>query len=644
MADSFLTQKTFAEKTIFFSLAALLIVLPFNEGGNGYILQFVTHLILLVCGTVWAIAALRRREIRLLFDWIALFVVGGIFWMSVSTYFADYKYAALFELVKLLSYAALFYLCRIFFPLNGLRNWLLGAIAASGALQLGVAVYARFIGGSPILQAGFVDPNLLACFWGIGANIALSFLLFHKTASNQSFPKLLVSVKIGAGMAAASFVLAILAINSRGAALGLAVTLAMLASFKKKYLGLVVIGIFCLALVIPFPGGSLLQRLSKRHDPLAYERPNIWKSSLRIAVEHPVFGVGPGMYAFCSEPYNFPLTDLPARYEKRLNVAHSDTLQIAAEQGFVGLLIFLGGAGWLLWQNIRLLRQQPVSWTTIAAFTGLLSVAIQGLFSTLLTSPAIAMSAALLAVIVIDRAGTSRQKIVRLTPSWKWYAVLALAVIYLLVPVIIEPFLGQFHYRQYQSHMTAKEFQAAVEHLKSSIKYAPGYAYSQHSLGKLYLAAFRNQPNLDAFYEGYTALTAAIRCNPKDFELYLNLAELHRAMFYQKLRTPPTAENALQAYQQARRLHPFHPFQLFSMATLHADLNQFDQAIALLQDAVKIEPNFVGGYQMLGKMLRHLQRTAEADRAIQQADDILRRYPNAASYSEYVRLLLRPIN
>jgi tetratricopeptide (TPR) repeat protein len=114
-------------------------------------------------------------------------------------------------------------------------------------------------------------------------------------------------------------------------------------------------------------------------------------------------------------------------------------------------------------------------------------------------------------------------------------------------------------------------------------------------------------------------------------------------MYRQKLPTKPTAQNALREYQQAIEYNPFNPFIRFSQATLYADIGEFEQAMASLWKAVEIEPNFVGGYQMLGKMLTHLQREQEAKEAFEQADKILEQYQAEEYDSYYVKSLLRSL-
>jgi predicted Zn-dependent protease len=203
--------------------------------------------------------------------------------------------------------------------------------------------------------------------------------------------------------------------------------------------------------------------------------------------------------------------------------------------------------------------------------------------------------------------------------------------------------LGHWHFLKYQEQRNAGQLPEAVEHLQKAIRYVPMQAHYHHAFGKLYAAAFRNQPNLDAYYEGYVSLTEAIRHNPRDSQFYMTMADLHRNMFRQKLPTRPTAENALREYAHALEVEPFSPFIRLEMATLYAEIGEFEQAISLMQEAIGYEPNFVGGLQLLGEFMRHLKRDTEADEAFARADQIRQTYPNYEYFPAYTQALLRPL-
>ena len=626
---------------IFGSMLVLIVILPFNEGGNGYIVQLLTQLILLGGAACWAVHALRRGQVGLIFDRVDWFVLGLSLWALGSLAFSAYKYATILELIKLLAYLALFYLARILFPLGEKRALLLAAILGSSLLQLAVALHAVLFRDAPILQAGFVNPNELACFFVFGSAIALSYLLFHQKSAKMNFCTFCVAVALG------GLIIALLALKSRGAVIGFSSAGLLLTTLRHKRCGLIFLLCLSVLAVLPLPNGSLLQRLRKQDDPFAYQRLDIWRSSVQMLADHPLYGVGLGMFRYYAPGYNFPVEHQVARYGKRLDLAHGDFLQIGAETGVIGLSLFLAGIGLIGAYSAAQLKTAPISWTTAASAAGILSVLAQSAFSNLLLSPAIAMTTVVFAVILLDGAGkyhhvnhsfaTARRSL------WQGYFALALLCLYLLVPVIGYPFLGHWYFLQYRQLWQMKAYPQAIAHLQTALQFIPLHASYHQTLGNIYLAAFRNQPNLDAFYEGYQELTQAIRHNPLELEFYVSLAELHREMFRKMLPTRPTAQNAMDEYQRAIQVNPFNPFIRFSLATLYADLNEFEQALTALREAVNLEPNFVGGYQMSGKILTHLQRPQEAAAAFQRAEAIAKQYRANASDTEYVKSLLRSL-
>lgn len=642
MFRHFWKNSQFTETVVWGILLLIVLIIPADEGGNGYIIQLIIQVLLLCGATLWAIRVLRRRNLTLTIDWLDLVILGFLGWAIGSAIFSEYAYTSILELIKLGSYAVLLYMLRMFYPFKQRQTSLLLAILISSVLQCLLAWGFLLAQRTPVLQAAFVNPNNFAQFLVFGVNIALSFVLFAHAAENASKRKIFFQ-KCGLIALLLALIITILAVKSRGAFVSLAATGFFLTILKNKKLGMLFVLFCCIAVFLPTPWGSIFQKLQKRHDPFAYQRIDIWQSSLRMAADYPIFGVGLGMYKFYGMEYNFPVEHQIARYGKYLNIAHSDFLQIATELGIVGLMLFLAGIGRMAWYSLRGLRTSPLTWPVAAATAGAAGLLIHGLFSTLLTSPALALVGCIFVAILLDAATAYRQTSLVLHTRRVWYAALGFAVFCLLIPVIVYPFLAHHHYLQYFNFRAQRDIPQAVAHLKQAIAYVPIHAAYHRTFGELYLTAFRNAPTPDAFYEGYQSFTRAIRCNRRDYDAYQQLGKLHQEMFYKKLRARATAQNALEAYQQALRYKPYDPFILSSMASLHADLNEFERAISLLRRAVTFEPNFVGGYQLLGRMLAHLDRQAEAQQAFQQVEMILDTYQPRPQQSEYTQLLLRSI-
>ena len=628
-------------QTIFLAcLLGLIAALPFDEGGNGYLIQAIIQTALLGCAVIWALDALRRQACTVVVGWLDLCVVGFLGWAAFSFAFSAYQYATLLAMIKLVSYAAVFFLCRMLFPLGRLSNLILLAIVSSSVVQALLAWGLWLFGKTPVLRAAFLNPNELACFLVLGCVIGVSWLLFaadEQPANSRRGRQLLMATSVGL------LFITILAIKSRGGAVSLIGATGLLLALKSKRLLLGFLLLCSVTFVLPLPGGSLLTRFQKRDDAFAYERFDIWRSSLEIIADYPVRGVGLGMYAYYSKQYNFPLNFYVARYSKIAEDAHNDLLHMTAESGGGGLLLALGAVGLLarsIWPGMR---HRPRAWPVVAAAAGIGSVLLHGLFSVMLNSPAIAILTTLCAVILVDAARRYQTFPRTWRTSWWSYALVSGGAVYLLIPFIVYPLLGHVHFLKYHELLKQKKYQPAVAHIQAASYFAPMQAYYYYELGLLYQRAFRNHPDLETFYQAYRLFNEALHYHPRDERVHESLAILHKDLFYRVLRTPPTARNALQEYQQAFAYQPSNPFLLISMATLHADLDEFEQAIGLLQHAITLEPNFVGGHQLLGKMLAHLGRPQEAEAAFARAAAILQQYQEQSYDAVYIQNLLHPL-
>ncbi len=642
--SSFLSRKSPAAKVFLVSLLALIIIVPFDEGGNNFIGQGIAQIVLLGCLAVWVTQTLRRRSITLIVDWIDLCVLGFLGWSCLSLFVADYYYTAFLEFVKIVSYLAIFYLCRTLFPLYSIRTLLLWTIFGSSVFQMFLGWYWYLSHYTPVLQADFVNPNNFACFLSFGVNIGLSFLLFatrpehHSSRTLSRFlPQLLI------GLFLCCLTATIFVEQSRGAVLSLMGTGFFLITIKKRQIGMFSLILFCVLLLVPLPGGNMFTRLQKRGDQYAYERIGIWESSIRMAADYPLWGVGLGMYKYYGHSYNFPVEHAIARYGKHLNIAHNDVLQIAVELGIIGALLFVGGAICLGSSCLVQLRQRPPCWRMMAACTGILGLLIQGLFSNRLLSPALAIITAIFSAIVFEGARRFFTRSISFNASWLWHLVTFSICAVIFLYGIAYPFLGHVAYLRYNTLMKERHVLEAIRQLQTAIAYVPQHPNYHYQLAMIYQKAYRKRPTDESFQKAEKSFTEAIRYNPHNYRYYESLARLYEKKFYSPPREEEAARAALTAYQHAHDVHPYSPFLLFAMATLHADLDEFAQALELLRTSVTLEPNFVGGHQMLGKMLAHLERQDEAEAAFRLAENIMRQYNDLTPDSNYVASLLRPL-
>jgi O-antigen ligase len=238
--------------------------------------------------------------------------------------------------------------------------------------------------------AGYAAPNVLLAFgWSL-------------TARQRDF-------RIVLRLLAAALLLVLILTFSRGGFIslgaGAALFIVLRASqsaavrqlnLQRAAARLVPVGLILVVVaVIVFTIGQSSSRYSG--DAL---RLNLWRSAVSIAKDHPVLGIGPGLFGRGARLYR------DASYvDDRLGTAHSILLNTAAEDGLAGLLV-LGvlaalvlRAWWRLWSKTdspgRKLRLE-------IALAALVGMSAQCLFDTFTTTPLVGIIALLVVYCTVE--------------------------------------------------------------------------------------------------------------------------------------------------------------------------------------------------------------------------------------------------
>ncbi|MFH8805358.1 O-antigen ligase family protein [Streptomyces sp. NPDC017936] len=115
------------------------------------------------------------------------------------------------------------------------------------------------------------------------------------------------------------------------------------------------------------PGGLA----ASLEDRLTAHRVGLWRDALRLAGDDIVLGIGPGRFGELS-------ATAASRSAPSDGKPHSAPLQMAAEQGAVGVLLLVAAFCWVLFALWRAPRPTPVVLTAGAALTALAAVAAVG--------------------------------------------------------------------------------------------------------------------------------------------------------------------------------------------------------------------------------------------------------------------------
>ncbi|MCI0571205.1 MAG: O-antigen ligase family protein [Myxococcaceae bacterium] len=221
----------------------------------------------------------------------------------------------------------------------------------------------------------YADPNRMAMSLSLVVPLAVAFLL---RAGTGALMKGLAA--LAAGLAITAVVLS----HSRGGFIGLSIGMALWALSERRVSRLVVLGIAVLGLVA-FAPSSFWDRTESvgdfREDASAMGRVHAWEVASHISREHPLLGVGAGSFRVAWPLYAPP--DAVGVLE-----AHNIFLQVVAELGWVGLLLFLVFIGGAVEAGVRAWRDDEgragadsVAWLARALVCGAAGYLICNLFS-----------------------------------------------------------------------------------------------------------------------------------------------------------------------------------------------------------------------------------------------------------------------
>ncbi|MDV7222344.1 O-antigen ligase family protein, partial [Streptomyces prunicolor] len=161
-----------------------------------------------------------------------------------------------------------------------------------------------------------------------------------------------------------------------GLALCTAVLLSSLAVGRMRLRGLGIAGLglataLATGVTWAVAGNVLPEGLTESLEgQLTPHRVQLWQDALHMAHQDSALGVGPGRFGELSSAAAEAL--LPD------GKPHSAPLQLAAEQGIVGVLLLAAAYGWVLHSLWRTARPTPIALTAAAALTGLALVASVG--------------------------------------------------------------------------------------------------------------------------------------------------------------------------------------------------------------------------------------------------------------------------
>jgi len=564
------------------SMAALLMfLLPWLEaGGKEHLagwLDLAAHTMALALGAL-ALASGGGVDRRLLVAWLPAVVL-----ITVSAALASYRFAALLRVFELAT--AVILVLALSALLSGLDGRAtrrrLGLLMVMAAVPAALAAIWMVVSGDGRGRAGFINPNHL------GALLVCTLPLALTVRKRWRWAGWAAGVLIAGGL---------LASGSRGALAAAAVMAAVflgvaLQTHLVRGRRLAAVAVLSV-LVVSAAGGSLWMRFSDGTDIYRYDRLRIWPQVVRMALDAPLAGIGPGQFSYRAGAYNFPRPEDVVQYGRAFHTPHSTPLLVLTEVGTPGALAILLGLLLSTMLAVRSWREGPgrANPTALAASAGLAALAVVSLFDEPLARPPLLLAAGVLAALALPPAPR------RQTGATLWPAAGGTVLAALLVAMIVQPTRAQaLALKSAELAHPARQ----VQLLEAARRVLPGQVHYALAEGELLLKHAASPLDLKSYARIRVVADQAVALDPRRADGHLLRARLERRACIELLRTAASCARAAADYRLAVQAAPTDALLLREQAGLARLLGRPEDAVTSLQQAVALEPAFVRAWRDL---------------------------------------------
>ena len=290
-----------------------------------------TKLAGLLCFSSFALFAIVSGR-RLVFDRVHAVAALILVISLLSTIAAHDQILAVRTTTRYASFVALCFVVGQFVGNHRLQTRIAWVLSIGSAITGVLALSSFFSGESTAARLPFGDPGDIGFI--LATTLPFTFWLTREHGPKRAAAIVLIGVII---------VAAILTL-SRGTVVGLGAGLVwILVSDPRRSLRVVLVGglvaIVAFAAVVHFERNRIelgLQGKAKVAEQNVETRLAAWNAAARFAVDHPLFGIGPGNFRIRYHEY----ADVPPGVPT-VAVVHNSFLDIAAELGPIAMLLFI---------------------------------------------------------------------------------------------------------------------------------------------------------------------------------------------------------------------------------------------------------------------------------------------------------------
>lgn len=590
-------------------LAVLLISLPWFEGGASPFGLFLTHTLIFLLLAGILLLRLRQGRIVLAVGWEVLAGLGVAAACVISFLRVDYFFGPFLSLWNVVMTVLL---SGGLILLGGSR-WRLraGVVAAASAAQA-ITVFVLPAKANLTPSGTFANANQLAAYLNVGALLALGLSIDLLRAGRRAVAALCVVVAL-------LDIGAILAVGARGALISMILVSALWAGAASRALSRRARWLLAgaVAILVVLSAISVASRFERMLDPYRFDRVKIWKAGMKAALDHPILGMGPGMFEARGYRYAFPLDREMFRYSKVAGSTHGTYLQALVETGALGLAALVALLAALvprLWR-LRIGDSMAGAAGTGAALAALVCL-LHGVVDAPFDVPAVTLSlvALVLPLLAAGRpADASLYIVLRPRPGRRGLAILALLGVGVPAWVggVLLPFAADVTFdRGWKASLPGApdvEVTRAIVMNPFNPKYPAGRAE----------IIWRRERPLDpgTFAAVDLDLEEAHRIDPGRPEPLLRLAQLHARACFDLSADAISLKRAEGYYRKALALGIKDPRPHLELALfLLARGSSPGEPISLLSRALALEPNYAEARLALARALLDAGRREEAEK------------------------------
>ncbi len=609
-------------------LLSLVAFTPLIDGGTTHLPVLIIRLLLLGAVSFWLVNQMKVGTATFPRTPMLPIVFAFIGWAALSMTWAPYKNPSVQWLLSLLMYALIFGAV-----LHGVRTgeqiWQVTVVIVGMGLfegMLGI-VQSTFL-GQVRAKGTFYNPNFFATYVAATFSIVLGMLSGVRWKDRRGIElALLLS-------AAAILFYAFVMAQSRGALLALVAALAFIGCLR---VGKIAIFFIILSLVVgALVPNPLKQRIADvaAHDPYAYSRVDIWKSSLARVAEQP-FGAGAGLYKYTSFQHRFPIESDIVRYGKRAESAHNEYVQLAVELGVPGLMLFLLGIGiWVMgvkgsWRNRADGREQGLILGLSGAVMAILAHAtVDSVFHEPTLVILLILSGGLVMAAQSSPSADNPCWIVR-CPFHPVRLALAGVVVAILAVLSIQFAAGWYAHHRGRHEAQAGRQDTALDWFRLATHVDPGTTAYHDDVAQTSVGMFHRSGDPQWLVEAAREEELARELNPLDGRFPYRLGTIYEALAKQASADPDLKRlrgEAASAYKLATEVDPYSPFNYAALARMRLSDGQLEEGQRWLEQAIEAEPHYLPAHVLLAELALQTGKSEAARREADTIDDIKRKF------------------